>query len=188
MYPNSAHFWNRKLIKNKKIISKSPIFIHKNKFVIHELKEIHGKLLDVGFGYGFIEELITNFNLKISLYGIDISDFAVNSAKNKFKGIFKKANIYKIPYNNNSFDCVLALDILEHLEPAKIQTALLEIKRVLKGDGLFIVSVPLNESRKDKSLNGHLRNYNAITIRRELTRSGFGIYKEKYLYAFKDHY
>ena len=186
--PNTDKFWDEKLKNNRKIILKSPVFIHKNKLIISQLKKISGNILDIGFGYGYIEYLIEKLNLNLSVYGIDISNYAINFAQKFYKGDFKKASIFKIPYKNNFFNCVLAIDILEHIPKNKIDISLLQIKKVLKNNGLLIVSVPLNESKKDKLLNGHLRIYNHNIIKNELKKSSFEIKKEIYLFAFKDRY
>ena len=55
-------------------------------------------------------------------------------------GVDIVGSVYELPFNDNEFDTVLCLSVLEHLEdPAK---ALLEIRRVLKLEGKIIISVP----------------------------------------------
>jgi ubiquinone/menaquinone biosynthesis C-methylase UbiE len=167
---------------------KSPIFIHKNNIIFNNIKKINGKLLDIGFGYGYIEELIKNSNLKLSVYGIDISDYAVNMANKSYKGSFKKNSVFNMKYKDDFFDCVLALDVLEHFTKNKIKIALAKINNILKINGILIVSVPLNESNEDRLKNGHIRVYNFDLIKNELVENGFKIVKVKYLYAFKNMY
>lgn len=186
--PNTGRFWDEKIRNSKKIIYNSPIFIHKNKLILSRLDKISGKILDVGFGYGYIEYLIEKHNLNLSIYGIDISNYAINFAKKNYKGVFKKANIFKIPYNVNFFDGVMAIDILEHLPKNKIYIALSQIKKVLKNKGLLIVSVPINETKKDRITNGHLRIYNHDIIKKELEKLHFEVKEEIYLFAFRNNY
>jgi 2-polyprenyl-3-methyl-5-hydroxy-6-metoxy-1,4-benzoquinol methylase len=45
-----------------------------------------------------------------------------------------------LPFRSNSFNCILCTEVLEHLRRLKLATH--EIKRVLKNDGISIVSVP----------------------------------------------
>lgn len=185
--PNTKWFWNQKILNSKSNLLISPIYIQKNNWVIKELRNISGNILDIGIGYGYLEELIIKHKLQLYLYGIDISSYAVSLARKKYKGIFKVANICKIPFRSNYFDCVVALDVLEHIFKNKLPRVLLEVKKVLKKDGIFIVSVPVNESDKDKLANGHLRQYTADLIKAEIESSGFSVYKLKYLYAFKNN-
>lgn len=185
--PNTRHFWNEKISNSKNNLLKSPIYIQKNNWVIKELKNTSGNILDIGIGYGYLEELIIKHKLQLYLYGIDISNHAVDLARKKYKGIFKVANISKIPFRRNYFNCVVALDVLEHIFENELSDALLEIKKVLKKDGILIVSVPINESDKDKLANGHLREYTTDLINSEIEGAGFSVYKLKYLYAFKNN-
>jgi ubiquinone/menaquinone biosynthesis C-methylase UbiE len=45
-----------------------------------------------------------------------------------------------LPFADSEFDCVISIDVLEHLEHD--QPFLIEIHRILKPDGFFIVTVP----------------------------------------------
>lgn len=185
--PNTIHFWNKKILNSGNDLLKSPIYIQKNNWVVKELKNISGNILNIGIGYGYLEELIVKYKLQLHLYGIDISSYAVSLVKMRYKGVFKIANINKIPFERNYFSCAVALDVLEHIFENKLPNALLEVSRVLKKDGIFIVSVPLNESDEDKLVNGHLREYTAEIIKAEIENAGFSVYKIKYLYAFKNN-
>ncbi|EKE06132.1 MAG: hypothetical protein ACD_19C00079G0037 [uncultured bacterium] len=183
--PNTKKFWNEKIAISGENLLKSPIYIQKNKWIVKAIENISGKLLDVGIGYGYLEELIVKNKLNFQLNGVDISNYAINSASKKFDGVFKVAGVDKIPFADNIFDCVLALDVLEHIPTVKLPEALLEMNRVLKKGGMFIVSVPLNESKIDKIMNGHLKEFNTDTIKSEIQKAEFLVTKIKYLYAFR---
>jgi ubiquinone/menaquinone biosynthesis C-methylase UbiE len=105
------------------------------------LKEIEPpkRVLDAGCGEGFaIQKLGKHFS-KANIFGIDKSETALKIAKSiapKMKT--KKARIESIPFEDNYFDLVLALEVLEHIEnPEK---GLKEIRRVCRNH--CIVSVP----------------------------------------------
>jgi 2-polyprenyl-6-hydroxyphenyl methylase/3-demethylubiquinone-9 3-methyltransferase len=53
----------------------------------------------------------------------------------------------KLPYNDNTFDIVICVDVLEHVE--NLQIAISEIYRVLKPHGLFFFDT-INRSLKSK--------------------------------------
>ncbi len=55
-------------------------------------------------------------------------------------GVDVVASVYKLPFENDSFDLVLCLSVLEHLE--KPLEAIFEIRRVVKIGGKVIVSTP----------------------------------------------
>lgn len=189
---NTKSFWNKLTNKNKETFTSSPIYQNKINLVIKRVRNRTGRLLDIGFGNGDVEEKLRNLE-NLSLFGIDISDCAISNAKRSFRGTFKIGNIFKIPFRQSYFDIVLVLDVLEHLTGNKTFKAYTEITRVLKKNGELIISVPLNEGLEEmlgrgENPNGHMRDYTPDIIRAELTISGFKIFKETLLYAFKESY
>lgn len=78
-------------------------------------------------------------------YGIDISFRCLKNQREKntellLKNQYLVANACILPFQNESFDAVLLMDIIEHVE---IKNALfIECHRVLKNGGLMIVKVP----------------------------------------------
>lgn len=96
------------------------------------------ELLDFGCGSGlFVDELShAGFNA----HGLDVSAEAVGFGR--LKGI-KNLDIiesYKIDFPDNTFDAILSMDVLEHLENE--DRALSEIERVLKPGGVVVIMVP----------------------------------------------
>ncbi|MEK7169154.1 MAG: class I SAM-dependent methyltransferase [Patescibacteria group bacterium] len=128
--PNTPTFWDKKISFHKNNIFKSPIYRHKNKLVFHIIKKIKGNILDIGVGYGFIENLILKHNLSLNIYGIDISKYAIQTVSKRIEGTFRVGSVLKIPFKSNLFDVILVLDILEHISKSNIQNALFEIYRV----------------------------------------------------------
>lgn len=55
-----------------------------------------------------------------------------------------RASVEKLPFKDDSFDCSISLDVLEHLEKSK--EAINEIIRVTKHDGTIVVSLPLENA------------------------------------------
>jgi len=162
--------------------------------VIKILKKKEGNVLDIGFGLCPIErKLLRNKTDKLHFFGIDISDFAVKQARERFSGTFLKASILKIPFSLNTFDIIIALEVLEHIPPRNTFKAFGEIRRVLKDNGLLVISVPLNEDleslcRKGLNPSGHTREYTPCLIKAELEMAGFLTIEEKYFYAFRNMY
>lgn len=96
-----------------------------------------GKVLDLGCGDGLF--LLKLRDKGIGGMGLDISEEAVR--KCAASGLDAKVfdfTIQKLPFNDESYDCVAALDVLEHLFfPEKL---LAEAKRVSRE--FIILSVP----------------------------------------------
>lgn len=97
------------------------------------------KLLDIGCGEGFIKGFLRGKVKKV--FGLDKSIKSLSIARGK--GIITKCvdlNKQIIPYEDNYFDIVICLDVIEHIiDPLKF---LKDIHRVLKTDGKFIISAP----------------------------------------------
>ena len=186
--PNTKEFWDEKIRKERKGLYNSPIFLNKNDIVATYLRGHVGKLLDVGIGYGLLEKLLIQKAPKLEIFGIDISTEAIKKMSKEIRGKFIIASVCKIPFTNNFFNFVIALDLLEHFRETELLKVLYEIKRVLKKNGIFIISVPLNESEKDKSENRHLTSFTESEIVALLKKYGFDIKKTATLYAFKRWY
>lgn len=189
---NSPEFWDKLLVENKERERQSPITRDRIKTVARMIDGLQGKLLDVGFGHGFIEEYLGTEST-FDLYGIDISQKAVKKLQKAVNGDFKVGSILEIPFTDKFFDVVLALEILEHIPPHNTFKAIDELHRVLKVDGTLIVSAPLNEGLEEMcrdgiNPSGHVRVYTPQLIKTELQITGFQIQKERFLYAFKTLY
>jgi SAM-dependent methyltransferase len=82
------------------------------------------------------------------------------------------------------FDLVTAVEILEHLEHP--EQALAEMRRVLKPNGILILSVPADPklwSERDVRL-GHFRRYRLAELTAAVANTGFEILKASYANAF----
>ena len=124
----------------KKYTSKNPLMgIIISKFMtdlsetISPLEDVNS-VIDIGCGEGFIINCLN----RPDITGVDISKKALNIAKQKNSGCnFCTGSIYNISFKKNSFDLVIATEVLEHLEnPEK---ALQEIRRVSSSYCLFSV-------------------------------------------------
>lgn len=97
-----------------------------------------GRLLDVGCGVGYF---LAHAERYYETYGIDISPTAIQYAKKNTKtSILKVSSVTNLPFKNNFFSIVTALDVLEHINNPL--NALRETNRVMKPEGLLLIRVP----------------------------------------------
>ena len=193
---NSPHFWN--VLNLRTYISKesNPMAFDRIKIVSRLLKrDKNTRVLNVGAGAGDLENLVLRkFDTNFDWFGIDISPKSVSGLKKEFpRANFKLGNISNIMYKDNFFDSVILMEILEHIKPSVVLSAIKEVKRVLKNKGNLVVTVPLNEGleeivKKGNNPNAHVRVYTPELITAELTISGFEVVYKKFLFAFHKHY
>lgn len=189
---NSQSFWNARIMRQYAQLLQSPIYKNKISLVTKIVSKVKGKILDVGFGYGHIEEKL-KMQENIHIYGIDISSYAVKRMHRKTNRHFRVGNILNIPYKPSSFDCVLVLDVMEHIPLNKTFLAYKELYRVLKKGAHLVTSVPINEGLERQLLKGknpgaHLREYTPNILKFEHEISKFKVIEEHFLYAFQKHY
>lgn len=106
------------------------------KLVFSMIKTKHGNALDLGCGTG-------NYTLELykrgfQVVGVDISRRMLKIAQKKLPNAkFIKANAYSLPFEDNTFDLVLSVTMLEFIhEPEKV---LSEVYRVLKPGGEAVI-------------------------------------------------
>ncbi len=115
--------------------TKSPWIIEKIKK--HSLLKSETKVLDVGCGAGFLSNELARNGLQVT--GVDLSEesLAVAHRHDETKKVhYLTADAYKLPFPDQSFDIVTAMDFLEHVD--RPDDVIKEFSRVLKPGGLFI--------------------------------------------------
>lgn len=137
------------------------------------------RILNVGCGTGGNMPIIEKYG---EVKNIDVSKEAI---------MFMKKSGYEaelvdgptLPFSDNSYDMVVALDVLEHID--KDKSALVEWLRVLKPNGVILFTVPAYQwlwSDHDVSLH-HYRRYTKTTIKK-ITPVGAVVQKISYFIVF----
>ncbi len=105
-----------------------------------------GHVLDAACGVGYGAPILMN-NPGVTAYtGIDKSPEALVYAVREFSGKrrqFVCGDVYQLPFDDATFDSIVSLETIEHLEDP--ERALAEFTRVLKPDGVLLGSVPQKE-------------------------------------------
>jgi len=131
---------------NKKYISKNPFVVFLNNYFLSTISSLvksveSVRILDIGCGEGIVAHfLIKRLCIHATqIVGLDIERNCLKIAKGINPEVqFFQASIYELPFHDNSFDLVLGLEVLEHLQFP--QRAIGELARVSKE--WVIVSVP----------------------------------------------
>ncbi|GFP43540.1 2-polyprenyl-6-hydroxyphenyl methylase / 3-demethylubiquinone-9 3-methyltransferase [Candidatus Hakubella thermalkaliphila] len=104
---------------------------------------IEGKVvLDVGCGCGYGCEYLARSGAK-NVIGVDVSREAVKFAKAHYNAgnlDYIVMDAQNLAFKDRLFDVVVSFEVIEHLYNAK--KYLFEVHRVLKTDGIFIISTP----------------------------------------------
>lgn len=128
------------------------------------------KILDAGCGLG---EVLADMPDGYTLSGFEYAKSNVEFCKKRLgnKAEIRHGSIYEIPFENNSMDAVLCLEVLEHIEDDA--RGVRDIARVLRPGGIFIVAVPYTFYWPDyQQLMGHFRHYTRQSLMTMLKDNG----------------
>lgn len=103
------------------------------------------RVLEIGFGSGIS---FLNLNeMYQEIYGLDLTA-CILEVQNVFENIgiypvLSSGNVLQLPYEDDYFDTVLLISILEHLKPPELNKAFSEVHRVLRKGGQVVYGVPV---------------------------------------------
>lgn len=137
------------------------------------------KLLDFGCGTGVLQLEFEKKFSSLECFGLDKSKEAIKLCHLRGITRVKLSKGGKIPFPDNFFDVVTAIDVLEHIK--NDSNSLFEIKRVLKKGGLAFFLVPSHQtlwSTRDLRLK-HFRRYQKGELYQKCQMVGFSVVVDK---------
>jgi SAM-dependent methyltransferase len=125
------------------------------------------EVLDVACGEGYGSALLARRAARVT--GADIAPAAIAHARARYAGQanldFREADCAALPFADASFDLVVSFETIEHI--ARQEAFLDEVRRVLRADGLAVLSCPNKAEYTDA--RDHVNEFHV----RELYRAEF---------------
>lgn len=161
------HWWF--VIKKRIVLDMIDRYLNKNGDI---------KVMDIGCGSGLMLNALENVG---ETFGMDMSDDAINFSKEIFSGNVEKGFLpNQIPYDENFFSLITALDVIEHLD--QDVDSLKAINAHLVSGGKAVITVPAYMFLWSKfdELNEHKRRYTLTELNTKLVQAGFTVEKISY--------
>ena len=125
----------------------------KDRHILNLLAPLSGKsILDVGCGKGYLIYELTQVVPGVEVAGVDISNYAIDNAKEEIKPLLIQGEAQKLPYESNEFDLVLSINVLHNLSISDLWKSLYEIGRVAKRSKYIVMDSYRNEDEKSNLL------------------------------------
>jgi SAM-dependent methyltransferase len=164
--------------------------------------------LDAGAGFG--RHAFEAARQGATVYALDWAQEEVAATRYMFDGMVKSNEIppanfggalrgdaTRLPFSDNTFDCVVTSEVLEHIQ--NDVAAIAELHRVLKPGGTLGVTVPTwwpekinwmlsDEYHAPKSVGGHVRIYSATELKAKLRSAGLEVRGSHHAHALHSPY
>lgn len=109
------------------------------------------KVLDVGCSNGGLAKYLTE-HIGCTVIASDIAPFFVANAQiNAPKAICLTSSIEELPFAQNSFDAIIAGEVLEHVQ--NIDLALSVLVKLLKKGGILLATTPRDMDNNEQHIN-----------------------------------
>jgi SAM-dependent methyltransferase len=135
------------------------------------------RFLDAGCGSGRTLDDLAERGL---VSGVDASPLAVAAARDRGHADIHVSTIEHLPFDDDRFDLVTCLDVIEHTPDDR--ESLAELMRVTRPGGLLVVTVPAYPalfSAHDVA-NGHYRRYRAESLSAAAFEAGWATVSDTY--------
>lgn len=108
------------------------------------------RILDVGCAKGFMLHDFKELMPQATVAGIDVSDYAISNCIDTMKPYLRVGNAKALPFDTNSFDLVIAINVIHNLERDDCAEAVREIQRVSRSHGFIVVDAYRTPEEKER--------------------------------------
>lgn len=106
------------------------------------------RILDIGCGKAFLLYEFTQAVPGIEVAGLDISEYAIEHAKEEVKPCLESGNATKLPWPDDYFDFVYSINTFHNLQVFDLKAAIEEMERVGRGAKWLCIESYRNEREK----------------------------------------
>ena len=163
--------------------------LHRIADTVALLGRVQGKtVLDLGCGTGEGSELLRERGAEVVC--VDVARYGLKKCKEKkFETV--RAVSHALPFLNDSFDCLLLMDVIEHIPKSLVSPSLHEVRRTTKPGGRIAIHTMPNiilerfsmlygifdrrHWRRWGEAGGHINTYTSWRLKREIRTSGLKI-------------
>jgi len=107
-------------------------------------------LLDIGCAKGFMLHDFKELMPDLTIAGLDISEYAIAHAMESVKPFVRAGNARELPYDDNSFDLVTAINTVHNLPLEECKQALREIQRVSRKHSFVQLDAYRTQEEKER--------------------------------------
>jgi SAM-dependent methyltransferase len=135
------------------------------------------QILDIGCGTGATLDHLQRYG---AVQGVDVSELALGFCRRRGHERVMLASATELPFTNESFDLVTALDVIEHLDDDV--RGLGEIRRVLKPGAPAVLFVPAFQALwgPNDDQSQHKRRYRLPSLRERVITAGLRVERISY--------
>lgn len=159
---------------------RGPSSRHRNRLILSYISklDLRGRILDIGCGDGYLLNELSKRSEEI--YGLDISEEAIELAKSRFNNSVhyligdtqKSETLPKL-----KFDLIICSEVLEHVKDD--ERSITNMCNLLIEGGKLIVTTPHRQEywSEHDTAAGHLRRYEIDDLAKKLMRNGMKLLK-----------
>ncbi|NNF08464.1 MAG: class I SAM-dependent methyltransferase [Candidatus Eisenbacteria bacterium] len=137
---------------------------YRNRVIAERVGKTPSDVLEVGPGEGWLTQLLAENKHRVT--AVDLAIAWLSKVPEHNLAGRAAASITSLPFKDDSFDVVIAAEVIEHVP--EIEKALANLARVLRPKGTLVITVPYKETLKFETdpetgkkfeVNGHLHTF-----------------------------
>lgn len=137
---------------------------------------------EVGCGTGWISEQFKQRYPDTTLFSLDLEDVGLQYARSRGLHLLTRADIRKLPFQDEVFHLLISLDVIVHLSPGNEQAAFAEFNRVLAPEGILLIRTSAFDWLRSKHSEfvGERQRFTREKISPFLHANGFKLLRTSY--------